>query len=63
MPIVDITRDKFLELAQELCGAVAEMTAAGDRLLKETKYQLTDRDRVLNRPRSQDGELLPERDG
>ena len=47
MPIVDITRDKFLEVAQELCSAVADMMASGDRRLKETKYPLTDRDRVL----------------
>jgi hypothetical protein len=47
MPIVDISRDKFLELAGELCGAIADMTATADRLVKETRYPLTDRDRVL----------------
>jgi hypothetical protein len=47
MPIVDITRDKFLEFAQELCSAVASMKGDADRLLKETKHPLTDRDRVL----------------
>ncbi len=47
MRIVDITRQKFLELAHELCSAIDEMAATGDRLLRETKYSLTDRDRVL----------------
>ncbi len=46
-PLTDITRDVFLGLAQEICGAVAEMVGTADRLLKEAGHELSDRDRVL----------------
>src|SRR5690349_8106826 len=46
-PLTDITREVFLGLAQEICGAVAEMVGTADRLLKEAGHELTDRDRVL----------------
>lgn len=46
-PLTDVTREAFLGLAEEICGAVVEMAGTADRLLKETGYELTDRDRVL----------------
>lgn len=45
--LTDITIDVFLELAQQISGAVVEMAQTANRLLTETQYRLTDRDRVL----------------
>jgi hypothetical protein len=43
----DIMRDLFLALAEELCGAVADMVETANRLIEETHFQVELRDRVM----------------